>query len=255
MNRYFSRRDRLATTLPTTADEERIYAIGDVHGRLDLLEVLMQRLEQDSRFRDDCPTRLILLGDLIDRGPDSRLLLELAQRAQYECDRVTVLLGNHEDLLLESTFGNAAAQRAWLQHGGAATLRSYGLDVSEMEAASAEEMAAILCEVIGDKALAWMNSLPLYFQSGDYFFCHAGIRPGVPLSRQGRHDLLWIRKKFLSSQRDHGAVVVHGHSETNELVFARNRINVDTAAYRTGVLSAVGLQGTIQWYVSTDRDR
>jgi serine/threonine protein phosphatase 1 len=255
VSRYFLRKTTqgLSTSsLPATADGERIYAIGDVHGRLDLLELLMRRMERDVQSRDECPTRVILLGDLIDRGPYSRQLLDLAQRSHS--DRVTVLLGNHEDLLLESAYGNAAAQRAWLQLGGDATLRSFGLDSRELGAASADDMADALCEVLGDRTLAWLDSLPLWFESGDYFFCHAGIRPGVPLHRQRRQDLLAIRKKFLSSQQYHGAVIVHGHSETDQIVFDRNHINVDTAAYRTGVLSAVGLQGTLQWSIATYRE-
>ena len=255
MSRYFvpkTKQGSSAPSLPATADDERIYAIGDVHGRLDLLQVLMQRMEGDVQSRGECPTRVILLGDLIDRGQYSRQLLELAQRS--DSDRVTILLGNHEDLLLQSAYGNAAAQRAWLQQGGDATLRSFGLDSGVLGAVSADEMADALCEAIGDRMLAWLDSLPLWFKSGDYFFCHAGIRPGVPLHRQRRQDLLWIRKKFLSSKQYHGAVIVHGHSETDQLVLDRNHINVDTGAYRTGVLSAVGLQGTLQWSIATNRD-
>lgn len=255
MKRYFLRaaeKKRFATPLPATADGERIYAIGDVHGRLDLLQTLMQHMERDVQSRGECPTRLIFLGDLIDRGPYSKQLLELAQRSHESCDRVTFLLGNHEDLLLESAYGNVAAQRSWLQQGGEATLRSLGIDLPTFNEGSAQALADALCEVLGDDMLAWLDSLPLSFQSGDYFFCHAGIRPGVPLQRQRRQDLLWIRKKFLSSKRYHGAVIVHGHSETSQLVFDRNHINVDTAAYRTGVLSAVGLQGNLQWSIASN---
>ena len=255
MKRYFLRsaeKKRFATTPPVTADGERIYAIGDVHGRLDLLQTLMQHIERDVQLRGECPTRVIFLGDLIDRGPDSKHLLELAQRAHHSCDRVTVLLGNHEDLLLESAYGNVAAQRAWLQQGGEATLRSLGINLPKLDEGPARAVADVLCEILGDDMLAWLDSLPLSFQSGDYFFCHAGIRPGVPLHRQRRQDLLWIREKFLSSKRNHGAVIVHGHSETSQLVFSHNHICVDTAAYRTGVLSAVGLQGSLQWSLSTN---
>ena len=241
-----------APSQPATADGERIYAIGDIHGRLDLLQALMQRVELDVRSRGECSTRVVLLGDLIDRGPYSRQLLELAQSSGRDSDRVIILLGNHEELLLESAYGNAAAQRAWLQQGGEATLRSYGVESSDLEALSAEEVADAICRVVGDHTLAWLDSLPLWFESGDYFFCHAGIRPGVPLQRQRRQDLLWIRKKFLASKKYHGAVIVHGHSETDQLVFDPNHINVDTAAYRTGVLSAVGLEGTAQWSIATD---
>ena len=240
-----------ARALPATAPGERIYAIGDVHGRFDLLHQLMKLIEDDARSRGECATRLVFLGDLIDRGPCSRQLLELVRRAHQELDGVTVLLGNHEDLLLESAYGSASAQRAWLQNGGDATLRSFGIDPCELAKASSDEMAETLFKVIGDRAIAWLDSLPLCFQSGDYFFCHAGIRPKISLEKQQRMDLLWIRTKFLESRRYHGAVIVHGHSEVGEIAFHHNHINVDTAAYRTGVLTAVGLQSTEQWSIQT----
>ena len=238
-------------TLPATAPDERIYAIGDVHGRLDLLNQLMVLLERDARSRGERATRLVFLGDLIDRGPSSRQVLEVARRAQQESDQVVVLLGNHEDLLLESAYGNGAAQQAWLQNGGDFTLRSFGIDPRGLANASAEEIAGTLFEIIGEPIITWLDSLPVSFQSGDYFFCHAGVRPKVPLDKQQRKDLLWIRKKFLQSKAYHGAVIVHGHSEVGHVAFHDNHINVDTAAYRTGVLTAVGFEGADQWYVGT----
>lgn len=247
----FGRSTRPETPRPTTAPGERVYAVGDVHGRLDLFHELMLRIARDSRARGECATRLVLLGDLIDRGPSSRQLLEVAKRAQQELNQAIVLLGNHEELLLESAYGNASAQRAWLQNGGDATLRSFGVDPRGLENASAEEIGRTLFEVVGEPLISWLDTLPLHFESGDYFFCHAGVRPKVPLHQQQRKDLLWIRKKFLDSAAYHGAVIVHGHSETGEVAFRPNRINVDTAAYRTGVLTAVGLQATEQWTVET----
>jgi len=248
--RFGSRRPPGASP-PATAPGERVYAIGDVHGRLDLLRELVALIERDVRSRAECATRLVFLGDLIDRGPCSSQLLELARRSVENSDRVTVLLGNHEDLLLESAYGNAAAQRAWMQNGGDATLRSFGIDPAGLAGASADEFADTLFKVVGDRTIAWLDSLPLWLESGDYFFCHAGVRPKVPLERQRKQDLLWIRKKFLDSKADHGAVIVHGHSEVGEIAVHPNRINIDTAAYRTGRLSAVGLEATLQWNMST----
>jgi serine/threonine protein phosphatase 1 len=118
--------------------------------------------------------------------------------------------------------------------------------------APAPEIAKTIVDAVGEAVLAWLETLPLTYQSGDYFFCHAGIRPGVPLSLQRREDLLWIRDEFLESKRDHGAVIVHGHCESDEVIIRRNRIGVDTAAYRTGRLSAVGLHGTEQWMLTTE---
>jgi serine/threonine protein phosphatase 1 len=235
--------------VPATAPGERVYAIGDVHGRLDLLHELMILIERDVRSREECATRLVFLGDLIDRGPCARQVLKVARKAQLESDQVIVLLGNHEDLLLESAYGNAAAQQAWLQIGGEATLRSFGLDPEEMASAAADRFADRLFEAIGERMIAWLDTLPLYFESGDYYFCHAGVRPKVALEKQQRKDLLWIRKKFLESDLHHGAVIVHGHSEVEQVAFHHNRINVDSAAHRTGVLTAVGLEATAQWSI------
>jgi serine/threonine protein phosphatase 1 len=237
---------------PATAPAERVYAIGDVHGRLDLLQDLLHKLEDDVQARAPCSTRVILLGDIIDRGPHSRQLLELAQATLPDSDRVIILLGNHEELLLESAAGDASAQRVWLANGGDETLRSYGLDPVELMRAPAPEIARTIVDAVGEPVLAWLETLPLTYQSGDYFFCHAGIRPGVPLSLQRREDLLWIRDKFLESKRDHGAVIVHGHCESQEVFIGRNRIGIDTAAYRTGCLSAIGLHGTQQWILTTE---
>lgn len=241
-----------AGVLPTPADGERLYAIGDVHGRLDLFRALIKRLEADAVGRGKMPTRLIVLGDLIDRGPHSRNVLELVMRMQLQNDdHFVVLRGNHEEMLLASAEGDASAQRLWLANGGDATLRSYGLDPAGFVELTPEQRGGALRQAIGAEMLAWLASLPVRFLSGDYFFCHAGIRPGIALAKQRREDLLWIRNDFVSSDRWHGAVVVHGHNEASDAEVRANRINVDTAAYRTGQLTAVGLQGPFRWFIST----
>jgi serine/threonine protein phosphatase 1 len=238
--------------LPTPAGGDRIYAIGDVHGRFDLFRSLIKQLEADVAARRKIPTRIILLGDLIDRGTHSRAVLELIKRMQLQNgDRFVVLCGNHEDMLLASADGNANAQRLWLANGGDATLRSYGLEPSEFVTLTPEQRGDVLWRAVGADMLVWLAALPVHFRSGDYFFCHAGIRPGIPLNEQRREDLLWIRRDFVSSNRRHGAVVVHGHSETADVEIKANRINVDTAAYRSGQLTAVGLQGPYRWFIST----
>ena len=241
------------TRLPATAAGERVYAVGDVHGRLDLFRKLLKQLEADAGSQK-CPTRIILLGDLIDRGPHSMQMLELARRMQRQnSDRLVVLGGNHEDMLLASAEGNAEAQRLWLRNGGDATLMSYGLDPSEFARLTPRERGRTLEQRVGVDTLVWLEALPSACRSGDYFFCHAGIRPGVALESQRREDLLWIRREFLSSNRFHGAVIVHGHCETDEVEVLPNRINVDTGAYRSGELTAAGLQGPLKWFVSTAR--
>ncbi len=237
---------------PVTANGERVYAIGDVHGRLDLFRILIRQIEADVSTRGRRSTRIVLLGDLIDRGSHSHELLVLAKRLHLRnSGRIVVLRGNHEEMLLASADGNASAQRLWVENGGDATLRSYGLDAAEFMRLTPEKRGRVLWRAVGADMLAWLESRPLVFRSGNYFFCHAGIRPGVPLENQRREDLLWIRREFVTSDQSHGAVIVHGHSATDAVEVSHNRINVDTAAYRSGQLTAVGLEGPYRWFLST----
>ena len=233
------------------ATGERIYVIGDVHGEMDLLIDLLNRIEQDDLLREPRKKRLVFLGDLIDRGPDSLGVLSLLYSAQKETKRLIVLMGNHESALLESMDGNEAAQQMWLRYGGRETLASFGIDPPDDEE-DPQSFAQRLRTAIPGDLVDWLQDLPLYYRSGSYFFCHAGVRPGTPLARQKPEDLLWIREEFLESPADHGAVVVHGHSICGDAVeFATNRINVDTGAYASGILSAVGLEGADRWVIST----
>ena len=242
------------TSIPATSQGTRVYAVGDIHGRLDLFQQLLRQLEADVGSRGSRPTRIVLLGDLIDRGPHSREVLELARLIQRNNQgRVVVLCGNHEELLLASADGHADAQRLWLECGGDATLRNYGLDPVEFVKLSPEKRAFTLQKHVGPDMLCWLAGLPTYWRNGDYFFCHAGVRPGVPLENQRREDLLWIRREFLESQSHHGAVIVHGHCEVGDVDVRTNRIGVDTGAYRSGELTAVGLQDAFRWFVSTTR--
>jgi len=247
--------DRLLThrgSLPSTAAGERVYAIGDVHGRLDLLRRLISQLSADAYPGRRRSTRLVFLGDLIDRGPCSRQVLELVRRMNlHSPERLVVLCGNHEDMMLASANGHPAAQKLWLANGGDATLHSYGIDSGEFMGLASSERATVIKMAVGEEMLDWLEALPLAYRSGDYFFCHAGVRPGSPLNKQRREDLLWIREEFTTSERRHGAVIVHGHSEADEVEVTASRINVDTGAYRSGKLSAVGLQGSLRWFVST----
>ncbi|MXO60040.1 serine/threonine protein phosphatase [Altererythrobacter salegens] len=240
--------------LPSTCVGERVYAVGDIHGRLDLFRKLLAQLEEDSQSRKKGTIRIILLGDLVDRGPQSREMLELAKRMELQNrGRLVVLCGNHEDLLLASANGNADAQQIWLANGGDATLASYGLDISQFVQLSPKERGDALKNVVGIDTLDWLKRLPLSYRNGDYFYCHAGVRPGVSLCKQRREDLLWIRQEFLQNTNFHGAMIVHGHSETSEPEIMVNRINIDTRAYSSNELTALGMQGPYRWFVSTAR--
>jgi serine/threonine protein phosphatase 1 len=239
--------------VPSLAAGERIYAVGDLHGRLDLLRDLLGHVNHDIEMRAPCRTRLVLLGDMIDRGPFSREVLLAVRRLQERTGRVIALCGNHEEMLLQSAAGNGTLQQVWFDNGGDATLSSYGLEPVDFMRLVAVVRGRVLTRWLGSETLGWLASLPTSYRSGDYFFCHAGVRPGIPLSEQRREDLLWIRNEFLVSRRRHGAVVVHGHSEAYEVEVKRNRINVDTAAYLFDELTAVGLEGQERWFLSTLR--
>jgi serine/threonine protein phosphatase 1 len=165
---------------------------------------------------------------------------------------VTVLLGNHEATLLECLEGDKATQELWMKFGGRSTLMSFGVDPPR-EGETGPSFAARLLEVLTEDTVAWLRALPTSWMSGDYFFCHAGVRPRVPLTQQDPEDLLWIRDTFLNSRRYHGAVVVHGHSICGPEVFmSSNRICIDTGAYESGILSAIGLEGDLRWVLKAE---
>jgi serine/threonine protein phosphatase 1 len=236
---------------PRTAKGERVYVVGDVHGRDDLLRKLLIRIEDDNLRRRPLRPRLVFVGDLIDRGPGSAEVISVLRSAQRASKRLVVLMGNHEAALLKSIDGDGKAQGIWLRYGGLATAQSFGVSPPGAEE-TALSFARRLKKAIPADLIDWLAELPLHHRSGCYFFCHAGVRPGVRLSRQKPQDLLWIRDEFLESDADHGAVIVHGHSICgDEVEFRDNRINVDTGAHQSGILSAVGLEDADQWVVST----
>lgn len=230
---------------------ERLYAIGDVHGRLDLLVALLEQIRLDSAGRGGgAATRLVFLGDLIDRGPHSAQVVRRVMSAR-DWAVTTTLMGNHELAMIEALDGDRDMLRMWLTQGGVAALASWGVDDRVLDAGSEPEIVAAASAAIPAAERAWIANRPLSFARGDYLFVHAGIRPGVPLDRQSRRDLLWIRDSFLLSTRDHGVVVVHGHTVCESVEDRGNRIGIDTGAYATGRLTALGLEGEARWTLST----
>lgn len=229
-----------------TPEDTVIYAIGDIHGRLDLLTALHERILADAETRGERYRTLVYLGDYVSRGPDSRAVVERVmawQPAGFE--RVT-LKGNHEDLLLRFLGGELDAGRHWFDYGGLDTLAHYGVAIPDGRAhddRSIELLRASFAAALPDTHLAFFRSLAMRYQRGSYYFVHGGVRPGVPLEKQKDHDCMWIRKAFLDSEADHGAVVIHGHSIASEPVVRANRIGIDTGAYRSGVLTCVALDG------------
>jgi diadenosine tetraphosphatase ApaH/serine/threonine PP2A family protein phosphatase len=207
-----------------------IYAIGDIHGRLDLLIALHAKIDGHTKHHAAEHRLLIYLGDYVDRGPDSKGVIDYVMRGKRGFETVA-LLGNHEQMLLDFISGEPADM--WLRNGGDEALKSFG--VAPYAANTSSRAAA---EAIGVERLNWLRALPRSYQEGGYFFVHAGVRPGVPLKDQSPEDLIWIRGRFTNSAEDFGARIVHGHSPADEPEVRRNRIGIDTGAVWTGRLTA-----------------
>lgn len=232
----------------------RVYAIGDIHGRLDLFERMIAVIRRDHAGRIPVSTQIVLLGDLIDRGPDSANLVRWSQTLTEQSDRFVVLKGNHEAMMADALNGDFAALELWWEHGARATLASWGVPEAELERGPGVNLLQAARQAVGADTLAWLAALPLTVQHEEYLFVHAGVRPGVGLKNQLEHDLLWIRHEFLASKVDHGAIVVHGHSvhESGPQIL-RNRIGIDSGAFRTGRLSAIGVEDGQVWPLMTER--
>jgi len=217
----------------------RIYAIGDIHGRLDLLERAIAAIERDVAERGS-NALTVTLGDYIDRGPASRGVLDCLAGNPFPTPYVA-LKGNHETLL-ESFLTDPAAGPHWHRLGGLETLHSYGVPVGGLMAGKNYEAAAErLRAALPPGHVSFLRSLKTSLSHGKYFLCHAGVRPGVPLDRQDEHDLLWIRGEFLDSEMDFGKIVVHGHTPVERPEVRPNRINIDTGAFASGRLTCVAL--------------
>lgn len=242
-----------STKAPSVPDGERVYAIGDIHGRLDLFEALVDLIETDDASRPAADTTIVLLGDLIDRGPESAGVVALA-REWASRRHVAFLLGNHEEMLLVSR-QDADAIESFLKFGGLETIQSYGVPPSFIGAADPGELQRLMNAVIPLEDFQFIESFQPKIKIGDYLFVHAGVRPGIPLDLQSAQDCRWIREPFLSNGSDFGAVVIHGHTIAVDPVVRANRIGIDTGAYLHGTLTAIGLEGTERWFLqATDAD-
>ena len=222
-----------------------VWAVGDVHGRLDLLEPLIDAIMAD--LRDAAATRrvVVFLGDYIDRGPDSRgVIRRLAGLSQVQDIEWHFLKGNHEQAML-GFLQNPSTGPKWCEYGGDNALRSYGLRVPELahRAEAWARVAADLRHRLTEAEMDFLETLELSVSVGDYFFSHAGARPGVALNRQSPEDLMWIRQPFLDSAVGFERVVVHGHTPARTVQADSRRIGIDTKAYETGVLTGLRIQG------------
>jgi serine/threonine protein phosphatase 1 len=229
-----------------------VYAIGDIHGRLDLLDALLAMIVADAQGVEATERLLVFLGDYIDRGPDSAGVIDRLISGLPEGFASICLKGNHEAIMLD--FLERPAQlNLWVENGAAATLASYGLDAYGFDWHWGDEAGCRddLVAAMPANHRSFLEELRLSYQCGDYFFAHAGVRPGVPLDAQRPQDLIWIRAPFLESDADFGKVVVHGHTPGERPVVRPNRIGIDTAAWLRGTLTALRLEGTDRAFLAT----
>ena len=246
----FSRK-RAAPALPQVPPGERVYAIGDIHGRADCLDRLLAEIDADSDARGPVDrTTIVFLGDFVDRGSDSRGVVEraMALADQRNC---VFIMGNHEEIMIRAWEGDVQVARLFHQIGGRETVISYGVGPSDYDRADLPDLVRMVADRVPVSHIAFIRRMVDHHVIGDYTFVHAGIRPGVALDDQQGSDLRWIRREFLESRRDFGTVVVHGHTVVPEVEQLPNRIGIDTGAYASGRLTALGLEGEQQWFLTS----
>jgi serine/threonine protein phosphatase 1 len=227
---------------PRIPDDTRIYAIGDVHGRVDLLREMFSAIDDSLASHPIDNVVQVLVGDYIDRGPHSRQVIDaLIARAKQHA--MVYLKGNHENYAVQF-LADPSVLSEWKQVGGMSTLLSYGLQPrTQDDPETRQEISTAFRSALPDSHRRFLQSLHLTYSCGDFFFAHAGVRPGVPLGEQREQDLLWIRDDFLLHEEDFGKIIVHGHTPAKTPDVRSNRINIDTGAFATGRLTCLILQG------------
>ena len=210
---------------------------------------LLKRIEADNARRGPAKTYLIFLGDLVDRGPDSRGVIEHLITSPPRFGRSVFLKGNHEEFFLNVLSGDEDLVQRWLTYGGSECAESYGVSPGWALEASPAAIMDRLIEQVPREHVSFLAGMADTFRFGDYLFVHAGVRPGVELEKQVSRDLRWIREGFLEDTSDHGVVVVHGHTIVEAPEERLNRIGIDTGAYRSGLLTAIGLEGGERWFL------
>ena len=232
----------------------RLYAIGDVHGRLDLLEAMHERIAAEIAADRPADWRVIHLGDYVDRGPESRGVIEHLIRAGLQDERFISLAGNHDigflDFLAEPNEASLFAR-----YGGVDTALSYGVKMGFESVEELRRSHGALAEAMPAAHVDFLEALGFSQSFGDFFFCHAGIRPGIPLDHQDPQDLIWIRDEFHNASDLYPKIIVHGHTPVANPDVRLNRVNVDTGAYYTGCLTAFVADGAEKWLVQVNRPR
>ncbi len=242
------------SAIPHVPEGARVYAIGDIHGRFDLLTRMLKKISDDIAMSGSSDVTLVFLGDYIDRGPQSREVIErLVSLKGSLQERLVALKGNHEDAFL-AFLDDPGHGPAWAEHGGRDTLLSYGVEAPRRRTDTAGWMQAreALLGAAPQTHVDFLRALQLSVTIGDYMFVHAGVRPGVPLDEQEERDLLWIRGEFLAHPKPFGKVIVHGHTPVDAPDISDRRIGIDTGAYATGLLTALRLEGETASLLQTD---
>src|SRR6185503_19601294 len=229
----------------------RAYAVGDVHGRLDLLDQLLDKIHEDLNRRPAKKVLLVFVGDLIDRGPSSAHVVERLRTYIHPNVQTAFILGNHEEVLLRILAGDAELITKWRWFGGTECLSSYGVHTVKLAKMKVEDALEVIRAAIPREHIEFLETFDDSCRFGDYLFVHAGIRPGVEIDQQRQSDLRWIREAFLFDETDHGFIVVHGHTIRPEVEIRGNRIGIDTGAYQSGVLTALAIEGSESWFLDT----
>jgi serine/threonine protein phosphatase 1 len=253
LKRLLYRRPRLSVGTARVPDGFRVYAIGDIHGRADLLREMHRLVAMDAHATGAGLRKIaVYLGDYVDRGLQSREVVDILLDEPLPGFESVHLRGNHDHELL-AFLEDPLVSAAWLRYGGDATIYSYGVRLPT-EVPADERLIMLrdrLRAALPPRHYAFFSSLPLTYEIGDYLFVHAGIDPGKPLDRQTATDLLWIRDAFLEAEEDFGKIVVHGHSVTEAPEVRDNRIGIDTGACYTNALCCLVLQGDCHRFLST----
>lgn len=242
---------RSAARRPAIPPGRRVYAIGDIHGCAEELDRLLTMIEADDAHRGDAETTLIFIGDLIDRGPASAQVIERLRALAAARRDVRFLAGNHEEVFIRALEGDAKALRLFCRIGGRETALSYGIAPGEYERLDHDELGAALDRVVPPEHRRFLDRLEDMIVLGDYAFVHAGVDPAAALDQQDPMDLRWIRSPFLDHGRPLAKMVVHGHTIAEDLDVHAHRIGIDTGAYATGRLTALGLEGEERWRLQT----
>lgn len=251
IGQFFRRRPLAPAPEGSVPAGQRVYAIGDIHGRLDLLDTLLRAIEADDARRGPAQSRIIFLGDLIDRGPHSAQVVARAMEVQAGPWNCQFLLGNHEEVFLQALAGDLKALTFFVRIGGRETILSYGVTEDEYRNSDYPELLELLTRRVPASHIRFLSSFEDLVIVGDFAFVHAGVKPGQALVDQRASDLRWIRREFLDHTNGFEKIIVHGHTITEEVEVRQHRIGLDTGAYSSGKLTAMGFEANERWILDT----